>query len=136
MENDGMKRLPLACLLLCLAACDRAPKPAPSIPYAKQGVRFTVTPVPGDCARATVEWNVPESMSPRLEIQVDAKTRQVFARSNEHEGKQSTGAWVRPRMAFYLVDRDSGDVLAASRVGNSCVRAEQKIAGPQPAPTP
>jgi len=134
METNGMNRLPLACLLLCLAACDRAPKPALSIPYAKQGVQFTVTPVPGDCARATVEWKVPEAMSSRLEIQVGTKARQVFARSNEHEGKEPTGAWVQPRMAFYLVDRDSGDVLAASLADSSCIRAQQKLAGPKSAP--
>lgn len=128
-----MKRLALACLLVCLAACGRAPKPAPSIPYARQGVHFTITPVPGDCARAMIEWKVPESMSTRIEIQVGSDTRQVFARSNEHEGQAPTGAWVRPRMAFYLVDRDSGDVLAATRAGRSCISAQKKIAGPRPA---
>jgi hypothetical protein len=134
MEDGAMKRLTSGCLLLlCLVACDRAPKPAPSIPYAKPGVQFTVTPVAGDCTRASVAWKLPESMPAKVEIQVGSDTRQVFARSNEHEGHEPTGAWVRPRMVFYLVDRESGDVIAATRVGRTCVAEQERIAGPKDA---
>jgi len=104
-----------ACMVLASAACSRAPKPAPAIPYAAPGVHFTLTPVAGDCTRATVAWELPEDMPAKTEVRVDRIARTLFARSNDRKGHEDTGPWVRPGLEFYLLDRRSGDVIAATR---------------------
>ncbi|HZV23218.1 MAG TPA: hypothetical protein VFF93_05585, partial [Luteimonas sp.] len=60
-----------ACLLLAAVACGRAPRAAPSMPYAAPGVQFTLASVPGDCSRATVSWDVPETLPEKIEVQID-----------------------------------------------------------------
>jgi hypothetical protein len=104
-----------ACLLLAAVACGRAPRAAPSMPYAAPGVQFTLAPVPGDCSRATVSWDVPETLPEKIEVQIDRNARTVFARSNDRKGHEDTGPWVRPGLEFYLLDRKSGEVLAATQ---------------------
>jgi hypothetical protein len=106
-----------ACLLVMVAACSpTTPQPAPSMPYAAPGVQFTVDALPGDCSRASVAWEVPEDTASKIEIQIDSEARKVFARSSDQKGHQDTGPWVKPGLAFYLVDRGSGKVLAATQV--------------------
>jgi hypothetical protein len=109
------KRIVPACLLLVMVACGRAPREAPSMPYAAAGVQFSLAPVPGDCSRATVSWDIPERLPERSEVQIDRNARTVFTRSNDRKGHEDTGPWVRPGLEFYLLDRKSGEVLAATR---------------------
>jgi len=106
-----------ACLVLACVACHRAPQVPPSMPYAGPGVQLSLTPVPGDCSRATVSWQVPDTLPEKIEVQIDRTARTVFTRSNDRKGHEDTGAWVRPGLEFYLVDRKSGDVLAATQAG-------------------
>lgn len=103
------------CLMLVLAAC--GPQPAPSMPYAAPGVQFTVTPMAGNCRRATVAWLVPATMPAKTEVQVD-DIRKVFTRSNDRVGHEDTGDWVAEGQEFYLLDRESGKVLAAVQAGS------------------
>lgn len=104
-----------ACLALAAAGCHRTPTAPAAMPYAAPGVRFTLTPIAGDCTRATVSWDVPDRMPAKTEVQIDRTARTVFARSNDRSGHEDTGPWVRPGLEFYLLDRKSGDVLAATR---------------------
>ena len=104
-----------ACMLLALVACNRAPKPAPAIPYAAPGVHFALAPIAGDCTRATVSWEIPDSMPEKIEVQIDRNARTVFTRSNDRKGHEDTGPWVRQGLEFYLLDRKSGDVIATTR---------------------
>jgi len=106
-----------ACLVLASAACSRTPQVPPTMPYAAPGVRFSLTPVPGDCTRGTVAWEVPENLPERIEVQIDQASRTVFTRSNDRKGHEDTGPWVRPGLEFYLLDRKSGAVLAATQAG-------------------
>ena len=108
-----------ACIALASVACHRAPQAAPTMPYAAPGVHFQLTPVPGDCSRATVSWDVPETLPQKLEVQIDRTARTVFTRSNDRKGHEDTGPWVRPGLEFYLLDRKSGDVLAATQAGTA-----------------
>jgi len=102
-----------ACIVLASVACHRTPQVPPSMPYAAPGVQFSLAPVPGDCSRATVSWDVPERLPEKTEVQIDRTARTVFTRSNDRKGHEDTGPWVRPGLEFYLLDRRSGDVLAA-----------------------
>jgi len=103
------------CLSLAVIACSRAPQAPPAMPYAAPGVQFSLAPIPGDCTRATVSWEVPEARPEQVEVQVDRSARTVFTRSNDRKGHADTGPWVRPGLEFYLLDRNSGDVLAATQ---------------------
>jgi len=104
-----------ACLLLASVACSRTPQAAPSMPYAAPGVHFSLAPVPGDCSRATVSWEIPGNLPEESEVQVDHAARTLFTRSNDRKGHEDTGPWVRPGLEFYLLDRRSGEVLAATQ---------------------
>jgi len=53
----------------------------------------------------------------RVEIRVDGVDGELFARANDAEGSARTGPWVTRGTWFMLIDRDSGDVLAAQRAG-------------------
>jgi hypothetical protein len=104
-----------ACMVLASVACNRTPQVPPTIPYTAPGVQFSLAPVAGDCSRATVSWDVPENLPGKIEVQIDRTSRTVFTRSNDRKGHEDTGPWVRPGLEFYLLDRKSGDVLAAIR---------------------
>ncbi|HVR81945.1 MAG TPA: hypothetical protein VHF02_07675 [Luteimonas sp.] len=117
----------LCAATLLLGGCNSSvPAPA-TMPYAETGVHFAVTPVGADCGpdgqyTANVEWELPAAMSPRIEIQLDAQERKVFARSDERKGSEKTGQWVKPGLAFYLLDRQADRVIAALDAGSShCV---------------
>jgi hypothetical protein len=71
--------------------------------------------VAGDCSRATVSWEIPDNLPEKTEIQIGRASRTLFARSNDRRGREDTGPWVRPGLEFYLLDRRSGDVLAATQ---------------------
>lgn len=104
-----------------LAAC-AAPEVPEQLPFAEPGVTFSVTPVgpgcaPGGAYRSTVSWDVPLSMSSKIEVQIGAEERKVFARSNESVGSEQTDVWTSDGMVFILVDRDTDMVLAAVAAG-------------------
>lgn len=107
------------CLALTLAACSKqAPAPA-SMPFAEPGASLSVTQLSSECDdkgnyRANVAWQVPQTQPARLEIQVGAGERKVFTRSDQRNGNEETGLWVSKDSAFYLVDRESGKVIAAT----------------------
>jgi hypothetical protein len=103
------------CLLLASVACSRTPQASPAMPYAAPGVHFSLAPVAGDCSRATVSWEIPDNLPEKTEIQIGRASRTLFARSNDRRGREDTGPWVRPGLEFYLLDRRSGEVLAATQ---------------------
>lgn len=114
------------CLLLAallLAACGSEPVSRPDRPFAKPGVRFTLTPSAArDCDPATryrgrVDWSVEGMSKPRLEVRVDNPQGALFLRTNEAKGSAETDGWVRRGLWLVLVDRRNGEVLAALRAG-------------------
>lgn len=111
----------LACgAAILLAACGQ-PEPS-QMPFARQGVEFTLAQVGDSCSdqgayTGKVSWQVPESLTSHLEVQVSQKRRQIFTRSNERVGSEKTGPWVKPGLEFYLLDRDNEILLAAFRAG-------------------
>ena len=122
----------LASTVVLLSACAPEVAPAPQqMPFAEPGVSLSVTQKsktcgPGGAYRANDAWQVPATMAPRLEVQVDATERKHFVRSTERSGQHETGVWVASGLAFFLVDRDANKVLAAMTAGpGDC--------GPEPA---
>lgn len=126
-----------SCLLLCAVAsiptaCSHKPPepPVATLPYAESGVHFTITPDGTQCGPhgqyvAKVAWELPTTMSPKIEIQVDAHERKVFARSDEGKGSEKTGPWVVPGLTFFLLDRQADRVIAARNADNNsaCVKS-------------
>jgi hypothetical protein len=106
---------------LSLAACS-APGLPDQLPFAEPGVSFTIVPSGVGCTstgsyRGKVSWEVPGSMTSKVEIQVGEQERQVFARSNESVGSEETGDWVSKGMVFALIDRNTDMLLAAIEAG-------------------
>ena len=108
------------CLALTLAACSKqAPAPA-SMPFAEPGVSLSVTQLSSECDskgnyRANVAWQIPQTQPARVEIQFGVSERQVFARSDQRNGNEETGLWVSKDSVFYLLDRESNKVIAATQ---------------------
>ncbi|MGY0556298.1 hypothetical protein [Lysobacter sp. A421] len=118
---------------LMLAACS-APEVPTQLPFAEPGVTFTVTPAGPGCApdgtyRSAVNWDVPLSMSSKIEIQIGADERKVFARSDESMGTEQTDAWTSDGMVFILLDRDTDMLLAAVAAGPGRCEAAGTTAG-------
>jgi hypothetical protein len=120
-----LKQLPRIALplvaALSLAACS-APGLPEQLPFAEPGVSFAVVPSGVGCTstgsyRGKVSWEVPGSMTSKIEIQVGAQERQVFARSNDTVGSEETGDWVSKGMVFVLLDRNTDMLLAAIEAG-------------------
>ncbi|WP_043958289.1 hypothetical protein [Lysobacter sp. A03] len=108
-------------LALVLAACS-APSTPEQLPFFEPGVEFTVNQVGTGCTadgayRAKVSWDVPPSMSSKIEVQVGDDRAGIFARSNDSTGSDETGDWVRDGTLFVMVDRDTKMVLAAVKAG-------------------
>jgi hypothetical protein len=61
---------------------------------------------------------------PRLEVRVDNPQGAVFLRTNEARGSAQTEGWVRRGLWLVLVDRRTGEVLAALRAGPETCRDE------------
>ncbi len=59
----------------------------------------------------TLQWQLAEDFSGRVDIRVESATGNLF-RSAGDSGEATTGAWVRPEMSFFLVDTETGSVLA------------------------
>jgi hypothetical protein len=109
-----------------LAACGKNPPepPVATLPYIESGVTFTITPTDAPCGAkgqyvADVSWSVPPTSSEKVEVQVGAAERNVFAKSNARTGSERTGQWVVPGLTFYLIDRDAEQVLAAINAGQN-----------------
>jgi hypothetical protein len=122
---DMLKPLPRLMLplfaALSLAACS-APGLPEQLPFLEPGVSFTVVPSGVGCTstgsyRGKVSWEVPASMTSKVEIQVRGQERQIFARSNEPVGSEETGVWVSKGMLFALIDRNTDMLLAAIEAG-------------------
>ena len=125
-----MHRSSTVLLVVLLAACGDPPAPPPQkIPYAAPGVRLSVEQSSPACGptgsyRAKVAWQVPAQRAGKLEVQVDARQRKHFVRSTQASGEQQTGEWVSSGLAFYLVDRNTDEVLAATAAGpGQCAQA-------------
>jgi len=110
-------------LAVSLCACKEPTSPgkaAPAeMPFALPGVSLSVTQSSETCQptgayRATVAWEVPANLASRLEVQVDATERKHFVRSTQRTGQHQTGEWVSKGLAFFLIDRDTDMLLAAT----------------------
>lgn len=116
--------------VLLLVACGNGAAPIPAqIPFAETGVVLTVTQISTGCSadgkyRARVEWQVPETVSPRLEVRVDAKARTLFASSDRRRDSEETGDWVTAGLGFYLIQREDNKVIAATAAGPGNCRSE------------
>lgn len=113
--------LPAAALAVLLAACGRPDEVPAQLPFLEPGVDFDVEPLAGASCnggayRAVVRWDVPSSLTSKVEVQVSDQ-RQVFARSNDAAGAEETGEWTSDGMLFVLLDRETGMLLAALRAG-------------------
>ncbi len=133
-----LSRLALPMIIaLSLVACSASGVPG-QLPFAEPGVSFTVVPSEVGCTptgsyRGEVRWEVPGAMSSKIEVQVGAQQRQLFARSNESVGSEKTGVWVSKGMVFVLVDRTTGMVLAAIEAGpGQCNEAAEAAAAGTP----
>lgn len=121
-------------LALALAACSAPPTPE-QLPFFEPGVEFTVNQVGTGCTadgayRAKVSWDVPPSMSSKIEVQVGEDRSGIFARSNDSTGSEETGDWVRDGTLFVMVDRDTEMVLAAVKAGpGNCTGPVVEAAG-------
>lgn len=121
-------------LALALAACSAPPTPE-QLPFFEPGVEFTVNQVGTGCTadgayRAKVSWEVPPSMSSKIEVQVGDDRAGIFARSNDSIGSEETGDWVRDGTLFVMVDRDSKMVLAALKAGpGNCTAPAMETVG-------
>ncbi len=89
--------------------------------------RFSATPNPiPDCdgdgrGVTTLQWDAPTASSP-LEVRVASPDGKAMARVGII-GKATTGEWARDGMVFFLVEVETGKVLASTVVGlDSCDR--------------
>lgn len=110
-----------ATLVLMLSGCNAEPAVPEQLPFATPGANLTVTQsgtgcTPDGAYRANVAWQVADTLSSRLEIQVGSEG-QVFARSNERSGNEVTGEWVSSGSVFLLLDRENDQLLAAIAAG-------------------
>lgn len=109
--------------VLLLAACGERGAAVPDQPFTAPGVRFSLTPSAArDCEPDTVytarlDWQVQRPGKTRLEIRVNERDGPLLARSNDSTGSAETGDWVRRGTWFLLLDRRSGELLAAQRAG-------------------
>jgi len=71
-----------------------------------------------DAERAAVvlSWDVQNHDGGALEIRLGAADGKLFSRTSRAQGKKTTGRWVRDGDSFFLVDGNSGDVLATTAV--------------------
>lgn len=67
----------------------------------------------GEVGQTTLHWQA--AGAARVEVRVGMPEGALFALANP-EGEKLTGNWVKDGMVFYLVDADSREPIAASRV--------------------
>ena len=121
MPTNLRRVLPAAAALALLAACGRPGEVPEQLPHAEPGVEFSVEPVAGATCdngayRALVQWDVPPSLTSKIEVQVSDQ-RQIFARSNDAAGNKETEEWTSEGLLFVLLDRETGMTLAALEAG-------------------
>lgn len=121
MHTSLRRVLPAAAAITLLAACGQPGEVPGQLPYAEPGVEFSVEPVDGAACnegayRALVQWDVPPSLTSKVEVQV-SEQRQIFARSNDAAGNKETEEWTSEGLLFVLLDRETGMTLAALEAG-------------------
>ena len=95
----------------------------PTHAFAQQGVSMKLDPPAApDCKptstyTASLTWSVEGRGATKTEVRIHKPDGQSFARSNDRTGRAETGKWVTPGLWFLLIDRKSGDVLAALQAG-------------------
>ena len=115
----------LAVALISMAGCGKKPQdnPMPGKAFVSSGVQMKLEPAgapsckPDTLFRATLSWAVDGKDAPKTEVRLDKPDGNVFARSNDRQGRAETGNWVKPGTWFLLFDRKSGDMLGALRAG-------------------
>ena len=86
----------------------------------------------GETARATqIMWHAPGIS--RTQIRIGATDGPLFA-AGRQEGAKATGNWVRDGMQFFLLTRDTGEVLAQTTVRLTDSGCETFAASPNPIP--
>ncbi len=112
-------RLSLLCLLLLCACTPEVFVPNQS--FEQEGVEFEVSPDreaacgPDQFFQAKLRWNVRDFDDAKLDIKVGSSDGKLFARVNKAQGEELTERWVTTETWFVLVDRSSGQVLAAAQ---------------------
>jgi len=128
MHTSLPRALTAAAALVLLAACGRPGEVPEQLPHAESGVDFRVEPVADATCnegayRALVQWDVPPSLTSKVEVQV-SEQRQIFARSNDAAGNKETEEWTSEGLLFVLLDRETGMTLAALEAGPGPCAAE------------
>lgn len=119
-----MRSVGFVLVAIALAGCGADAPKVPEQPFNAPGVSFSLTPSAArDCEpdtvyEARVDWRLDApSGKTRLEVRVNAADGGLLARSNDPVGSAQTGPWVRRGTWFLLIDRRSGELLAAQRAG-------------------
>jgi hypothetical protein len=116
----SLRLLVWVAVLLGMACDSRSPSPPPAaelkklenpeVFWADPGVIQSCDDVLG---MTTLHWKVPGVT--QIEIRVDAPDGNLFAVSGP-EGSQETGNWVKDGSTFYLIDPDSREIVAVTRI--------------------
>ncbi len=122
-------------LFAILTACSRAPQPStppaftpPVLGLPLPGVSLVATPNRGPACGAFnfhvhLDWVVsaPQTQD-SYDVHVDSPIGNVFA-SGHRVGHADTGNWAHVGQWFFLVARDTRDVVAAVRIGpDDCIQ--------------
>ena len=94
----------------------------PVLPLPRPGVQFIATPARGDSCGASqmrvhFDWTITAPQEgDDFDLRVDSPISAPFASGNRG-GHADTGNWAHVGQWFYLVDRQSREVVAAIRIG-------------------
>jgi len=112
---------PYAILMpLCLLAACTPQDITPTAPFALEGVRLTLEPIPqAECDptqpyAVRAHWSVADWAEPKFDFHIGSTQGQLWARVNEAEGEHVSDPWVRPGMWFVMLDRESRQMIAAT----------------------
>ena len=123
------RRIAILLLLVFLAACTRTPQAAapPVLSLPRPGVSLIATPDRGPACGAInfhvhFDWVVsaPQTQND-FDLRVDSPIGNVFASGNR-VGHADTGDWAHVGQWFFLVARNTREVVAAVRIGpDNCI---------------
>ena len=102
-------------------APELAPAPVPQETI-QEGVTFTIGQVTSDCNpetpyRVALSWTIADPARAAVEIHVEAADGPLMALVTSTEYTTESGDWVRQGTRFFLVGRDSREVLATVTAG-------------------